>query len=254
MKKKMYVAMLFLCCLLVITVYAARKDAKQNEPSEGTVVSKPQVSETKENLLKTEMDKVSYIIGTQIGQNFKRQGIEIRVELLMQGLTDAMKDKELMLSKEEVKKVMTSFQKRMQAKQQERQKTEAMTNRVEGTAFLIDNKKKKGVKELPSGLQYKIIKKGTGQTPTANSRVKTHYRGTLINGTEFDSSYKRNQPATFPVRGVIKGWTEALLLMGEGAKWELYIPANLAYGERGRPGIPPNSTLIFEIELLEIVK
>jgi FKBP-type peptidyl-prolyl cis-trans isomerase len=131
---------------------------------------------------------------------------------------------------------------------------EAAENLAVGTAFLEENKAKEGVKVTPSGLQYKVIQEGTGNTPTADDRVKTHYRGTLIDGTEFDSSYKRNRPAEFPVKGVIKGWTEALQLMKEGGKWELYIPANLAYGERGRPNIPANSTLIFEIELLEIDK
>ena len=260
MKKKMYVAMLFLCCLLVITVYAAKKgsveikDAKENEPSEETVVSKPQVSETKDNLLKTEMDKVSYAIGTQIGQGMKQQGIEIKAELLARGINDVIKDKELLLGQGEMQQIMMAFQTRLQAEQQERQKAEGAKNLAEGTSYLTANKKKKGVKELPSGLQYKVIKKGKGETPTADSKVKTHYRGTLIDGTEFDSSYKRNQPAEFAVKGVIAGWTEALQLMKEGAKWELYIPANLAYGERGRPGIPANSTLIFEIELVEIVK
>ncbi len=254
MKKQMYVVVFFLSCLLVITVDAAGKKVKQKEKSDLKVVSAQQDNEPGENLLKTEMDKVSYAIGTQMGQNFKKQGMEIRVEPLIQGLRDAMKGKELILSQDEMQQVMMSFQKRMQAKQQERQKAETTINLAEGNAFLEKNKKNKGVKELPSGLQYKIIKKGTGKTPTADSKVKTHYRGTLINGTEFDSSYKRNAPAEFAVRGVIKGWTEALQLMKEGAKWELYIPADLAYGQRGRPSIPPNSTLIFEIELLEIVK
>jgi len=254
MKKQICIVMFFLSCLLAITVNAAGENAKQKEKSEETVVSTKQDNEPRENLLKTEMDKVSYAIGIQMGQNFKKQGIEIRVEPLMQGLRDVMKDKELILSQDEMQQVMMSFQKRMQAEQQERQKAEGSINLAEGNSFLEKNKKNKGVKELPSGLQYKIIKKGTGKTPTANSKVKTHYRGTLIDGAEFDSSYKRNAPAEFPVGGVIKGWTEALQLMKEGAKWELYIPANLAYGERGRPSIPANSTLIFEIELLEIVK
>jgi len=254
MKKQICIVMFFLSCLLAITVNAAGENAKQKEKSEETVVSTKQDNEPRENLLKTETDKISYALGTQIGQNFKKQGIEIRVEPLMQGLRDVMKDAELILSQDEMQQVMMSFQKRMQAEQQERQKAGGAINLAEGNSFLEKNKKNKGVIELPSGLQYKIIKKGTGKTPTANSKVKTHYRGTLIDGTEFDSSYKRNAPAEFAVKGVIKGWTEALQLMKEGAKWELYIPANLAYGQRGRPSIPANSTLIFEIELLEIVK
>jgi len=250
----MYAVMFFLICLLVIPVNAESKNAEKKEKPEETVVSIKQDKEPKENMLKTEMDKVSYAIGTQIGQNFKKQGIEISFGPLMQGLKDAVKGNKLILTQDEMQQAMMNFQKQMQAKQQELQKVEGPKNIAEGKAFLEINKKNEGVKELQSGLQYKIIKEGTGETPTVDSKVKTHYRGTLINGTEFDSSYKRNAPAEFPVNGVIKGWTEALQLMKVGAKWELYIPANLAYGERGTPGIPANSTLIFEIELLEIVK
>jgi len=210
------------------------------------------------------LDKVSYTIGVQLGQNFKQQEIKISIEQMMQGLRDAMTGRKLALSKDEMQKIMMAFQQRMMAKQKElqkkqreRQKVEGAKNLAAGKAFLAANGVKEGVKVLPSGLQYKVIKKGTGKTPTAVDRVKTHYRGTLIDGTEFDSSYKSNQPVEFPVKGVIKGWTEALQLMKEGGKWQLYIPANLAYGEPGRPGrpgIPPNSTLIFEIELLEVLK
>jgi len=153
-----------------------------------------------------------------------------------------------------MKQVYTAWQQKMRAKMAAKQAKEAAENLAAGTAFLEANKAKEGVKVLPSGLQYKVVKEGTGNTPTADDKVKTHYRGTLIDGTEFDSSYKRNQPAEFGVTKVIKGWTEALQLMKVGGKWELYIPANLAYGQRGRPSIPANSTLIFEIELLEIVK
>ena len=171
------------------------------------------------------------------------------------GLKDALEGNKLVLSQAEMKQVYDAWQKKMRAKQAAKQAAEAAKNLAAGTAFLEANKAKEGVKVLPSGLQYKVVKEGTGNIPTTKDKVKTHYRGTLIDGTEFDNSYKRNRPAEFPVTGVIKGWTEALQLMKEGAKWELYIPANLAYGERGTPGgIPANSTLIFEIELLEIVK
>jgi FKBP-type peptidyl-prolyl cis-trans isomerase FklB len=131
-------------------------------------------------------------------------------------------------------------------------KEEAGTNKKEGDDFLATNKGKEGVVTLPSGLQYKILKAGTGPKPTASDSVRCNYRGTFINGTEFDSSYKSGQPATFPVTGVIKGWTEALQLMPVGSKWQLFVPADLAYGERGRPGIEPNAALIFEVELLSI--
>ena len=241
--------MLILGCLLVMSVYAAQRGAKEGaavSPSAG------QATTQKPILLKTEMDKVSYVIGAQVGQSFKSQGIEINIESLMRGLKDAMAGKKLALSQDEIKQVMTSFQQRMVAKQA----AQAAKNLAEGTAFLEANKAKEAVKVLPSGLQYKVIKEGTGKTPTPDDTVKIHYRGTSIYGTEFDNSYKRNQPNVFAVKGkgVIKGWIEALQLMKEGCKWQLYIPASLAYGERGRPGIPPNSTLIFEMELLEVVK
>jgi len=206
------------------------------------------------SVFKTEQDKVSYIIGTQIAQSIKKQGVEVNLEPLMLGLQDVLEGNTLKLTKAETQKVFAAFQQRMRAKQEAERKIQADENLAKGKAFLEANKTKEGVKVLPSGLQYKVIKEGTGEIPTADDKVKTHYRGRLLDGTEFDSSYKRNQPAEFPVKGVIKGWTEALQLMKTGAKWELYIPADLAYGERGRPSIPPNSVLIFEIELLEIVK
>lgn len=243
MKMRIPVVMLAFCALLVITVYAAQQGSEEApavQPA-GQAAAEAAVE------LKTEMDKVSYAIGAQIGQNLKTQGVEISAEPLMAGFKDAFSGKKLALDQNEIRQVLMSFQQRVMAKQ-------AAANLAEGNAFLEANKTKEGVKVLPSGLQYKVIKEGTGKTPTADDRVKTHYRGTLINGKEFDSSYKRNAPAEFAVGGVIKGWVEALQLMKEGAKWELYIPTNLAYGERPRPNIPPNSTLIFEIELLEIVK
>ena len=244
MKTRIYIVMLALGCLIVMSVCAAQKGPKEEVDVSH---SAGEAATDKAVLLKTELDKVSYVIGTQIAQNFKKQDIEVNIESLMWGLKDAMAGRELALGQDERQQVMTSFQQRTIAKQ-------AAKNLAEGMAFLELNKAKEGVQVLPSGLQYKVIKEGTGKNPTADDRVKTHYRGTLINGTEFDSSYKRNKSAEFPVKGVIKGWTEALLLMKEGSKWQLYIPSNLAYGERGRPGIPPNSTLIFEIELLEVVK
>lgn len=245
------IVMLLLVFLTVMLVNAAEENAKKdaNEPNMAV-----QAAPVKPEILKTETEKVSYIIGTQIAGNFKSQDIEVDLDSLMMGLKDALEGKELVLSQDEMKKVYTVWQAKMRAKIAAKRKKEAAENLAAGTAFLEANKAKEGVKVLPSGLQYKVIKEGTGNTPTAKDRVKTHYRGTLIDGTEFDNSYTRKKPAEFAVTGVIKGWTEALQLMKEGAKWELYIPANLAYGERGRPSIPPNSTLVFEIELLEIVK
>ncbi|MHC4173302.1 MAG: FKBP-type peptidyl-prolyl cis-trans isomerase [Planctomycetota bacterium] len=247
MKTRIHIVMLVLGCLLAVSVYAAKKGSKE----EGSISHPTGDAVTqKAVLLKTELDKVSYAIGVQLGQGFNKQGIEIKIESLMWGIKDAMAGKELVLSQDEIRQVLTSFRQRMTAQQAQ----QAAKNLAEGVAFLEANRAKESVKVLPSGLQYKIIREGTGKTPTVDDKVKTHYRGTLINGTEFDNSYKRNKPAEFPVKGVIKGWTEALQLMKEGGKWELYIPSNLAYGERGRPGLPANSTLIFEIELLEVVK
>ena len=244
MKTRIYIVILALGCLIVMSVYAAQRGSEEEVDVSH---SAGEAATDKAVLLKTELDKVSYVIGTQIAQSFKKQDIEINIESLMWGLKDALAGRKLALSQVERQQIMTSFQRRTIAKQ-------AAKNLAEGMAFLERNRAKEGVQVLPSGLQYKVIKEGTGKIPTADDRVKTHYRGTLINGTEFDSSYKRNKPAEFPVKGVIKGWTEALQLMKEGSKWQLYIPPNLAYGERGRPGIPPNSTLIFEVELLEVVK
>lgn len=251
MKTRIWIVMVVLGCVAAMSVYAAQEGAKKdvNTPLPSSELKNPQAA-----ALKTEMDKVSYIIGTQIARNFKSQDIEVNLDSLLWGLKDGLAGKELVLSQDEMQQIYTNFQQQMMAKQTAKRAKEAAENLAKGKAFLEQNKAKEGVKVLPSGLQYKVIKEGTGKIPTADDKVKTHYQGTLTDGTEFDSSYKRNQPAEFAVKGVIKGWTEALQLMKEGAKWELYVPADLAYGERGRPGIPPNSVLIFQIELLEIVK
>ena len=254
------IVMLVLIFLTVMLVNAAEEGSSEdaNKPQDTTMTMEPAapqaVGAVREQPLQTELEKVSYIIGTQIARNFKTQDVEVDIDSLMMGLKDALGGNQLALSQAEMNKVYTAWQQKMRAKQAAERKKEAAENLAAGTAFLEANKEKEGVKVLPSGLQYKIIEEGTGETPTAKDKVRTHYRGTLIDGTEFDSSYKRNRPAEFPVTGVIKGWTEALQLMKEGGKWELYIPADLAYGERGRPGIPPNATLIFEIELLDVLQ
>lgn len=250
MKTRIFAVMVVLSCVAAISVYAAQEAKKDaNTPPATSEFKNPQAA-----ALKTEIDRVSYIIGTQIARNFKTQDIEVNLDSLLWGLKDGMAGKEPVFTQEETQQIYTNFQQQMMAKMAAKKAKEAAENTTKGKAFLDQNKTKEGVKVLPSGLQYKVIKEGTGKTPAAEDKVKTHYQGTLLDGTEFDSSYKRNQPAEFPVNGVIKGWTEALQLMKEGAKWELYIPADLAYGERGRPGIPPNSVLIFQIELLEVVK
>jgi FKBP-type peptidyl-prolyl cis-trans isomerase FklB len=208
-----------------------------------------QVNAQENLVLKNQKDKMSYIIGMDIGNNLKKQSIDVEPNILVKGVKDALTGGKPLLTEQEIRETMTAFQNEMRVKQE----VVARKNKEQGDSFLADNKKKEGVKTLQSGLQYKVIKVGVGKKPKLNEYVTTHYRGTLIDGTEFDSSYKRGQPATFQVSGVIPGWTEALQLMETGAKWQLFIPSNLAYGERGAGGvIGPNATLIFEIELISI--
>ena len=203
--------------------------------------------------LKDLRDKVSYSIGMNIGADFKRQGIDLDPDLIAQAIKDVIKGAPLLLTEAQVKEAITAYQKELEVKMEAKAKADLEKNAKEGAAFLAENGKKEGVKTLASGLQYKVLTPGTGKKPSATDTVSVHYRGTLIDGTEFDSSFKRNEPATFPVSGVIPGWTEALQLMEEGAKWQLVIPAALAYGERGAgQQIGPNSTLIFEVELLKV--
>ena len=202
---------------------------------------------------RNEKEKLSYSIGMEIGKNFKKQSIDVDPEVLLKGIQHAISGSKALMTDQEVRETLTAFQKERRAKQEEEMRELGEKNRKEGEAFLAANKEKEGVKTLPSGLQYKVIKPGTGKKPKSTDTVTTHYRGTLIDGTEFDSSYKRGQPATFPVKGVIPGWTEVLQLMKEGAKWQLFVPPNLAYGERGAGhAVGPNATLIFEVELISI--
>jgi len=199
--------------------------------------------------LKSQKEKMSYIIGMDMGKNLKNQSIDIDQAALARGIKDALSGGKSSLTDEEIRQTMTAFQKEMMAKSQ----ALGEKNKKEGEAFLAGNKKKQGVITLPSGLQYKVISAGKGKKPKPTDTVTVQYRGTLIDGTEFDSSYRRGQPATFPVNGVIPGWTEALGLMQEGAKWQIFVPSNLAYGEKGTGGqIGPNATLIFEVELISI--
>jgi FKBP-type peptidyl-prolyl cis-trans isomerase FklB len=203
--------------------------------------------------LKDQKDKVSYSIGMNIGNNLKKQSIEVSPDILLQGIKDALSGGKTLMTEKEVNETMMNFQKEVMAKQQARMKELAEKNKKEGEAFLAENKKKEGVITLPSGLQYKVIKEGDGKIPTINDTVTVNYRGTLIDGKEFDSSYTRGQPVTFPVKGVIPGFSEALQLMKVGSKWQLFIPSNLAYGERGAgEEIGPGATLIFELELVSI--
>jgi FKBP-type peptidyl-prolyl cis-trans isomerase FklB len=204
--------------------------------------------------LKDEKQKVSYAIGMDIGSNFKRQELDVDPKALAAGLADTLAGKSQM-TEEQQKQVLAEFRTQMMAKMEVKQKGEGEKNAKEGEAFLAGNAKKEGVKTTASGLQYKVLKSGAGKTPKSTDTVKVHYHGTLVDGSVFDSSVQRGEPATFPVDQVIPGWTEVLQLMKEGDKWQVYIPGKLAYGERSpSPKIGPNSTLIFDVELLSIEK
>ena len=230
-------------------------NAKGEEPAAKTEGSEeaPETEETSSSVVfENKLAKDSYVIGTSIGQNFAQTGIDVDLDMVLQGMADGIAGK-LALNEEEIKQVMTELQEDMMKKQQEKQAKQGNENKGIGDQFLADNKGKEGVVTLPSGLQYKIITAGSGEKPKATDKVKVHYRGTLINGNEFDSSYKRNKPAEFPLNGVIRGWTEGLQLMKPGGKWMFYIPPELGYGPRAQRNIPANSLLIFEVELLEIL-
>jgi len=203
--------------------------------------------------LDNQTNKASYSIGIQMGKQMSQVKDMVNKEAIIMGFSDSLAGKESQLTPEDMKATMQTFQTNMQAKQKADQEAKVAANKSEGDKFLAENKTKDGISTTDSGLQYKVLTPGTGQTPAASDTVVTHYKGTLIDGTEFDSSYKRNAPATFPVNGVIKGWTEALQLMKVGAKWQLFIPSDLAYGDRGAgKDIGPGQMLIFDIELLEI--
>jgi FKBP-type peptidyl-prolyl cis-trans isomerase len=203
--------------------------------------------------LKTEKEKFSYALGMNIGASMKRQSVTVDPAILARGLKDSLAGGKTVMTEDEARATLKQMQDEMRQKQQAKMQEEGSANKKEGEAFLAANKTKEGVVTLPSGLQYKILKEGTGPKPTSSDSVVCNYKGTLIDGKEFDSSYKRGQPATFPVTGVIKGWTEALQLMPVGSKWQLFVPPDLAYGERGAGAdIGPDATLIFEVELMSI--
>ncbi len=203
--------------------------------------------------LKTDKDKISYGIGVDVARNFKRLGVDIDMDMLMRGLKDGMTDQKLLMSEDDLRATMKAYLEDLRQKQMAIIQAVAEENKKKGEAFLAENKKKEGVVTLPSGLQYKIIKKGSGKMPIENDTVECTYRGTLIDGKEFDSSFRTGKPATFKVSGVIAGWREALKLMPVGSKWQLFIPPELAYGPMGAGrDIGPNATLIFEVELLAI--
>jgi FKBP-type peptidyl-prolyl cis-trans isomerase FklB len=221
-------------------------------------VGKPGTPETKSDSaplnLQTQKDKVSYAVGLNLGKGIHKEGVDVDPDILARGMRDGLTDAKQQMTDEEVQATLTELQKQVVAHQQEVRQQTVDKNKKAGEAFLAANREKPGVIALPSGLQYKIVQPGTGPKPTAADTVVCNYRGTLVDGTEFDSSYKRGQPASFPVGQVIKGWTEALQLMPVGSKWQLFIPPDLAYGERGTNGGPigPDETLIFDVELVSI--
>jgi len=215
--------------------------------SAGNVLAQPK--------LNTDKDKISYVVGAQIGGSLMQIKDEIDLAIVIESIKFAMDGKEPLISQDEAMEVQRAFAERMQAKQAQRMQELAVSNKTEGEAFLAKNKSAAGVKSTDSGLQYQVVTEGSGPKPAATDTVKVHYVGTLLDGTKFDSSVDRGQPAQFALNAVIPGWTEALQLMNVGSKYTLWIPSELGYGDRGTPGpIGPNATLKFEVELLEIVK
>lgn len=227
---------------LLLTLFPLIAAAQTSKPA--------QTQTTPASAFQNDKDKLSYSIGLNIGANLKAQGIDVNPQVVARAISDMQTGKKPAMSDSEVQAALTGLQNAMKARDQ----AKSDENKKRGDEFLAANAKKPGVVTLPSGLQYKVIKNGTGPKPKLTDTVVTNYRGNLIDGKEFDSSYKRNEPATFPCNGVIKGWTEALQLMPVGSKWQLFVPPSLAYGERGAGGgvIGPNETLVFEVELVSI--
>jgi len=217
------------------------------------LLATPGVSAEKKMELKTAKDKVSYSIGYDMGSSIKRNAVDVDPRILTKALQDSLSGAKPQMTEQEMREAINSLQKDLAAKQQEKIKAQGEKNKKEGEAFLAENKKKEGVKTLPSGLQYMMLTEGKGKQPKATDTVTVQYRGTLIEGTEFDSSYKRGQPATFALNQVIKAWTEGVQLMKEGGAIRLFVPSELGYGERGAgSAIGPNTTLIFDIELISV--
>jgi FKBP-type peptidyl-prolyl cis-trans isomerase len=261
MKNSLRIALFLIAAASVLPEGIARQQtppptktqpAAPAKPQQGTA-AKPRTPATKSQpfTLKTPKDKTSYAMGMNFGTGMRKQSIDLDPAIFARGFRDGFSNGKTLLTEEEARTILTQLQSDLRKKQQETAQQAAEANKKEGQAFLEANKQKEGVVTLPSGLQYKVLQEGTGPKPAATDQVVCNYRGTLLDGTEFDSSYKRGQPVTFPVNGVIKGWTEALQLMPVGSKWQIFIPSELAYAERGAgPQIGPNATLIFEVELI----
>ncbi len=235
------IILVLLSIVLISSAFAQKKSTKAPKSS------KPAVE------LKTMMDSISYTLGVNIGKSIQKDKLELDLNLFFKGTNDLVSGAPVLLTDEQMKSLMDRFGQLMMEKQQQLAKEVAAKNKAAGVAFLAENKKKEGVTTTASGLQYKVITKGTGKIPTAQDTVVAHYKGSLITGTEFDNSFKRNEPATFAVTGIIKGWQEALQIMPVGSKWEIYVPSELGYGDQGYGQvIPPGAALIFEIELISI--
>jgi len=232
---------------------AAKAPAAKTPPAKAPAAKAPGAATATAGALTTQKQKASYAIGMNIGKSLQKDSVDVDPNVLVRGLKDGLAGNKSAISDDEAKAALTAIQNDVRKTQEAKIQVLGEENKKEGDAFLAANKGKEGIVTLPSGLQYKILKEGTGPKPTASDSVVCNYRGTLLNNTEFDSSYKRGQPATFPVGQVIHGWTEALQLMPVGSKWQLFIPPDLAYGARGAgPDIGPNATLVFEVELLSI--
>lgn len=231
----------------------ATKTTKQSSASSTAKKARSSTATATHSTLTTDKQKDSYALGMNVGRQFVQQPVDLDISAFMQGMRDALEKHKSQLTDDQIKAALAQLQSQVNTKAEAANNALGEANLKQGEEFLASNKAKPGVVTLPSGLQYKIITTGTGPKPTASDTVVCDYRGTLINGKEFDSSYRRGQSASFPVNGVIKGWTEALQLMPVGSKWELFVPPDLAYGSRGAGAdIGPNSTLIFEVELHSI--
>jgi FKBP-type peptidyl-prolyl cis-trans isomerase FklB len=256
---------IFLSCILALCVAAAAQTTTTKKGSTSST-AKPQTSTKKGGTttktgtapakapsvnLNDPKAKLGYALGMNLGTNLRVQEVGVDPDAVAQGLKDGFNNSKSLMTEDEMHKTLMDWQMAMRTQQEEKRKALADEDKKKGEEFLAANKTKEGVVTLPDGLQYKILKEGTGPKPSASDRVTCNYRGTFIDGKEFDSS-KPGEPATFPLNGVIKGWTEALQLMPVGSKWQLFIPSDLAYGEGGRGPIPPNTTLVFEVELLSI--
>lgn len=231
---------------------ASKAPAAKSAQTPATKSTTPAAKTATPMVLKTQKEKASYAVGMNIGKTMKKDGVDMDPAALARGIKDTLAGTKPLLTDEEASAAIAALSADLRKREEEKTELAAATNKKAGEAFLAANKAKDGVVALPSGLQYKIIKEGTGPKPTAADTVVCNYRGTLIDGTEFDNSYKRGQPATFPVGQVIRGWTEAVQLMPVGSKWQIFIPSDLAYGAKPTGPIPPSSTLVFDVELLSI--